>query len=1065
MSLARYTYLAWLRRGAANAITAAATIKSRAEIKVSLALSDGAVTGAPIEKSFKLQGPGDVIGISGDMVVRTEPRHWVTDFEPNYLPFIEFYDEDFPWRHTPAPADLAAHRLTPWISLLVLAEGEFTRNQAPGRPLTSVLVTSPDLPSFFPPPDQVWAWAHVQIAGDVGGTSAPDPTQLGVRLAASPDSAVSRLVSPRRLEKNTAYTAFVVPTFEAGRKAGLGLPINDDAEPGMALSWSSGANEFPIYQEWYFQTGEGGDFEDLVQRIAPRQVDKRVGVRDMDIAAPGFGMPQIAEAIGPGEPPGHHKGVVGLEGALKAPDMTPKPLDPQAGFASDAARVVNAPADAQASHVSDPVVAPPLTGGWHALLDRVDPAQRPAWTHDLNLDPRQRAAGGLGARVVRKHQERYMKLAWEQVGEIVAANRKAGFLRFSQAVMQMAFSKSVSPLQGMSALSIASPMLSRVLGSPRTIRALVSESRMPSAAMTPAFRKLTRPRGLVMKRALPADQRRHATGAFAAALNDKRVSAAPEPPPVTGPTFGQVADGIDASQKNQKLLLGWLWLIIAALLALAVAAYLMVGGPAGTAVAGLLGAMAAGVVVAAQRARPALAAAAKLRLEDLSPASIPEAPPANFVLSEPGKTAAAANDPVAAHEYGVALRDLAGLLAAKPPPATVKARFDENNAYLKVMKAIAPAASYSKRAASLIRIGDYSIIDYVHEASPGGPPPPADPAAPPAIKPVMAYPDIKEPMYRPLADINDDLLAPNIGLIPPNTVTLLLTNPPFIEAYLAGVNHEFARELLWREYPTDCRGTPFRQFWDVSRVPTPGLEGKERARKLKDIEAMHLWPAANLLGRNPNPLRGISGETVVLALRGDLLKRYPNTIVYAQRARWSSDPAHANELALYDEEGAKALTGVEDPNIEYPIFTAAVAPDLTFVGFKLTLEQARGDPALDETAAARASVAADKLGWFFVLQEALGEPRFGLDEHAPPASMTTGVMWDNLSWDHINVEGRKTIDLARPFTSNLSGSHPTPKLNWAPAAGATAADLAAILYQKPVMVAWHARQMLERGKV
>ena len=32
---------------------------------------------------------------------------------------------------------------------------------------------------------------------------------------------------------------------------------------------------------------------------------------------------------------------------------------------------------------------------------------------------------------------------------------------------------------------------------------------------------------------------------------------------------------------------------------------------------------------------------------------------------------------------------------------------------------------------------------------------------------------------------------------------------------MVGLNHEFARELLWREYPTDQRGSYFRQFWDV----------------------------------------------------------------------------------------------------------------------------------------------------------------------------------------------------------------------------------------------------------
>ena len=38
---------------------------------------------------------------------------------------------------------------------------------------------------------------------------------------------------------------------------------------------------------------------------------------------------------------------------------------------------------------------------------------------------------------------------------------------------------------------------------------------------------------------------------------------------------------------------------------------------------------------------------------------------------------------------------------------------------------------------------------------------------------------------------------------------------------MVGLNHEFARELLWREFPTDQRGSYFRQFWDPSEVHQP----------------------------------------------------------------------------------------------------------------------------------------------------------------------------------------------------------------------------------------------------
>ena len=33
---------------------------------------------------------------------------------------------------------------------------------------------------------------------------------------------------------------------------------------------------------------------------------------------------------------------------------------------------------------------------------------------------------------------------------------------------------------------------------------------------------------------------------------------------------------------------------------------------------------------------------------------------------------------------------------------------------------------------------------------------------------------------------------------------------------MVGLNHEMMRELLWREYPTDQRGTAFHRFWGRS---------------------------------------------------------------------------------------------------------------------------------------------------------------------------------------------------------------------------------------------------------
>ena len=60
----------------------------------------------------------------------------------------------------------------------------------------------------------------------------------------------------------------------------------------------------------------------------------------------------------------------------------------------------------------------------------------------------------------------------------------------------------------------------------------------------------------------------------------------------------------------------------------------------------------------------------------------------------------------------------------------------------------------------------------------------------------MAYPKIDLPMYEPLKAISIELFLPNINLIAPNSITLIETNQSFIESYMVGLNHEFARKLL-----------------------------------------------------------------------------------------------------------------------------------------------------------------------------------------------------------------------------------------------------------------------------
>ena len=123
--LAIYSFLPWLRQGVANQIDNAdgdASIKLRADIDLTISAEGKALDGGTltdeVSRSVSLYGPGDVIGLDSSTVIKTEPLNQITNFEPNYLAAIEFYEEDLPWRYTPSKAD-SKGRLRPWMTLVV----------------------------------------------------------------------------------------------------------------------------------------------------------------------------------------------------------------------------------------------------------------------------------------------------------------------------------------------------------------------------------------------------------------------------------------------------------------------------------------------------------------------------------------------------------------------------------------------------------------------------------------------------------------------------------------------------------------------------------------------------------------------------------------------------------------------------------------------------------------------------------------------------------------------------------------------------------------------------------
>lgn len=1063
--LTTYTFLPWLRQGIASKIERGDTLgvasrpSERASIQVALQVNGQTDF---VSGDVQLVGPGDIVGINPRAIVRTEPRNWVTDFEPNYLTFIEFYDEDFPWRYTPARAveidsgdstvsDPRQTKLRPWIFLLVLEETEFEREASPAGLLPVVRLTDAARPeNIFPPSDQTWAWAHVHVSKDITGNNTHTTEQMIEALEdlvrQNPDETLSRLICPRKLRSLSGYHAFLIPAFEVGRVAGLGQSTTD--KDALTPSWGAEQTEYPVYYQWYFRTGERGDFEFLVNLLEPRPIDARVGIRDMDMQKRSFGVPGMIDGLGD-EP------VMGLEGALKSPQAQPHPAiwppaDPAAypDFLRELAEKINLqdtllnPPDPAAGH-PDPVVSPPLYGRWHALQKRLN-VEQDGWVNELNRDPRYRVPAGVGTQVVQIHQETYLQQAWQQLGDILKANQKIRQVQLALAVSHRLYVRYLLPLTVDQQLTITQPVHSRVMGSPTTVFQQVKASRLPPAALSPAFRRITRPRGAVMGKAVPESEGR--TINIVTPLNEGRITAAP---PKTAPE-----KQISLNKIAQKLIPNgvpdWLralvlepltrWVLFGLLL-LALVLLVALGA---VAIFALLAGILAGALIFAEGLRRRVQAAERLREENLTVEAVKDiAPRPQFTVTEPGQDVPAGiaragrRDSTEAAHFRTALLDLHTRFEIALPQPAPQEPLNMAGAASVLAHALNPVFAIPRRALSIVAIP--ATFQYLRPVE--------------TIMPVMAHPAFSNPMYQPLRDLSSEFLIPNLNLIPNNTLTLLETNPRFIEAYMVGLNHEMARELLWREYATDQRGSYFRQFWDAGEIVNrdENKDAKTLEEALRDIKPLHTWGRQSALGTHENrdlPVGGgAEASRLVFVIRGDLLKKYPTAVIYAQKARWIDDPENPfpspRKIRALDKRSPAE-------NLKEPIFKAEIEPDLRFLGFDLTLAAAKGDP----TPPAEDSDPG-KPGWFFVIQERPGEPRFGLDiqESTPPPPTT----WSELAWNHLgDPKTLPLIDLDNAPATNITAG-PDKHIGW----NANGADMAYILYQVPVMVAVHADDMLQ----
>jgi hypothetical protein len=1128
-TVATYSFMPYLRQGIANNMQS--TGGARGVFTVKLDVHGDALKEPVKDKDVEIYGPGDIIGIDARSVVKTDPYNGITNFESNYLPYIDFYDEDYPWRYTPVPP--AGQRLNPWLTLVVLAQDEFSegRSSPDGLLPYFTIKDASQKDKYFPKTDQLWAWAHVHFNGDLMGDKAKilidaktdvDAAldRLQSALDENPDFAYSRLICPRKLKSSTDYHAFLIPSYESGRLAGTGSSATDIANAKLSIAWETvdEKKHFPYYYRWAFSTGTMGDFEYLVRLLKPKVADSRVGRRVMDMTLPKGNVVWKEDDTHP------LGGILRLGGALKVPAeaLTEEEISKMSKFDEWAVKNfpelhpfqvriagflnladdynINASQDANAkvameneqlhdpNEDADPLITPPIYGRWHARVERVFKDRTGNridnnynWLNELNLDPRFRVPAHFGTRVVQENQEEYMESAWEQIGEVLKANRQIRFGQYAIAAGAALHAKHLAIHKDGDApkiLLLTAPLQKRLMYSGSTMFQQTRMSVLPGSMLSAPMRRIVRPRGRLathLERKLPEGESLRLETVVTKINAGELLPAPPKSMPSGLPSVDTVASELeprDIPVFVKDLIKKYPWLVhLPLIIAILLLLIILLAGPS-------LAAISAAVVIAGALVyfwrkmlnwKKELDVAESMKAMNRTPQSVDAMPKSSdFRLTSPEEkitpSPAGNTDSVHAAKFKESLKDMYRLhtITRRSLPAEKpKVSLELTEVADVVINQLRPEKTVPAWTWQHVFFPGWLKDQQVYEE----------------FAEIMGYPKINRAMYADLKKISDELFLPNVHLIEQNSLTLLETNQKFIESYMVGLNHEFARELLWREYPTDQMGSYFRQFWDITGVlKDPALAGKpesEQREPYYDITKIHEWRRASKLGDHDNRQKPgePKKEEVVLVIRGELLKKYPTAVVYAHKAAWSplnGEPDIRQPRSLSNaEEGDK-----EKPDREYvrtPLYSAKVDPDIYFFGFDLTTKEVRGESRPENPNA-------DNAGWFFVIKERAGEPRFGFDIPATDGSSNNVVTWNDVDWGDVIADTQEIIDPLK--VSPSIPAIPDPPINTSTTEGkgqkeqydddakvkwnyaVDAADLAYILYQVPMMVCVHGSEML-----
>ena len=803
MSSANHIFLSWVQPGAIANIPDQFVERLSDAQPAAVAVRVGVtINGRAVEKSVRLYGPGEVTGIDPQQVVRLEPQPRTSDFEPNYFPFIEFDRPDFPWLFSPAKAD-GQGRLRPWLVLVVV-------RRQPGVELRPAGDTP--LPVL-----EIKAAGHTprRVAGPVRvpflGARADDGRGQNGASHGAP-------IGPGANDFTADLRAPAAAVDPVPRVRGSGV-----RESAVSRVWGNRRRTRRCEPSWF--SGESGPAGHSAAGLL------LVGVPDLRRRrVRGAGSPSRAARAAPGgrqASDGHQSSrlcasAAARDGSARNRHRTGRRAarrrhqigrldrcDP-VPFQTALAPILNTPWKlATTTAGGDPIVAPPIYGAWHAGVHLVTPGGDAAspvpWINELNLDPRLRAAAAMGTEVVQAEQEALMASAWEQLGEAEAINQRLRQAQLSRAVNERYHTKAFARFKPDAFIRIVAPAKSRFKIAPAEAGgqgAMLFAQRLSRSFVPPAAVSPGVRKLPAPRGAFNRRYTRAGTSGTQALFTFFNQPGLAGAFVVTPGNRGYVGiDTVtDGTPGNDQPERDLIWVL----------------EPSPHWQRIPVGFMEMTQTLRFQRLTPAGLAGAhwfgfgRLPRSGAGPRAIPRtalchAGGVRYPRGlDTGGQRAGTGQPEAGHDSEPGRHE-------RNPDGKPR-RHHGRRARAGHGRAHVPAADVRRRCAT--------------DRQP------------------TSFPDWSD--------------------VPPDTVQLLQTNNRFIESFMVGLNSEMGRELLWRGYPTDQRGTPFRQFWDAT---------SSVREDPSDIPPIHEW-RKRALGSNA---RSAGQDHLVLLLRGELLRRYPGS--------------------------------------------------------------------------------------------------------------------------------------------------------------------------------------------